>query len=146
MKTKIKVIVDGGKALPAPPLGPMLSQLGLKPPEVIKKINDQTKDYEGMRVPVEIEIDKKTKEYSINALMPSVSQLLIKEAKLEKGFGDRKEIASIAFDSVKKVAKEHSKYSLAKTEDGLVNEVLGACVSMGLKVDGKDPKELIKKR
>ena len=146
MKTKVKVMVEGGKATPAPPLGPQLTQLGLKPPEVIKKINDQTKQYEGMKVPVEIEIDKKTKEYSINALMPTISQLLIKEAKLEKGFGDRKETASLSFDAVKKVAMEHSKYSLAKNEDALINEAVGACVSISLKIDGKDPKEFIVKK
>ncbi len=145
MKTKVKVVVEGGKATPAPPLGPQITQLGLKAPEVIKKINDQTKQFEGLKVPVEIEVDKTTKEYSINVLMPSVAQLLIKQAKLEKGFGDRKESASIPFEVVKRIAKEHSKYSLAKTEQGLINEVLGTCLSVGLKVDGKDPREFIKK-
>ena len=87
MKTKVKIVVEGGKATPAPPLGPQLTMLGLKPPEVVKKINDKTKDFAGMKVPVEIEIDKATKEYELNVLMPSVSQLLIKEAGLEKGFG-----------------------------------------------------------
>jgi large subunit ribosomal protein L11 len=145
MKTKVKIVVEGGKATPAPPLGPQLTMLGLKPPEVVKKINDKTKEFAGMRVPVEIEIDKTTKEYELNVLMPSVSQLLIKEAGLEKGFGDRKESASISFEKVKKIAKDHSGYSLAKTEQGLINEVLGSCLSLGLKVDGKDPRELIKK-
>ncbi|MCL4391618.1 MAG: 50S ribosomal protein L11 [Candidatus Parvarchaeota archaeon] len=145
MKTKVKIVVEGGKATPAPPLGPQLTMLGLKPPEVVKKINDKTKEFEGMKVPVEIEIDKTTKEYELNVLMPSVSQLLIKEAGVAKGFGDRKESASVSFDSVKKIARDHSQYSLAKTEQGLINEVLGSCVSLGLKVDGKDPREFIKK-
>ncbi len=145
MKTTVRLVVDGGKATPAPPLGPQITMLGLKAPEVIKKINDQTKDFEGMKVPVEIEVDKSTKEYKLNVLMPSVSQLLIKAAKIEKGFGDRKASASVSFADVKKIALDHSKYSLAKNDNKLINEVLGSCVSMGLKVDDKDPKEFIKK-
>jgi large subunit ribosomal protein L11 len=145
MKTKVRLVVDGGKATPAPPLGPQITVLGLRAPEIIKEINDKTKKFEGMKVPVELEVDKKTKEYSMKALSPSVSQLLIKEAKLEKGYGDRKESASISFDSIKKIAKEHSEYSLARDEKAQVNEVLGSCVSLGLKVDGKDPRELIQK-
>lgn len=145
MKTMVRVVVDGGKATPAPPLGPQITMLGLKAPEVIKKINDQTKNFEGMKVPVEIEVDKTAKEYKLNVLMPSVSQLLIKAAKLEKGFGDRKTPASIPFSEVKRIALEHAKYSLAKTEDKLINEVLGSCVSIGLKVDEKNPKDFIKK-
>ncbi len=145
MKTTVRIVVDGGKATPAPPLGPQITMLGLKAPEVIKKINDQTKAYEGMKVPVEIEVDKQTKEYKLNVLMPSVSQLLIKEAKLEKGYGDRKESASVSFEAIKKIALDHSKYSLAKDEKKLVNEVLGSCISIGLKVDGKDPREFIKR-
>ncbi len=145
MKTTIKVVVEGGKATPAPPLGPQITMLGLKTPEVVKKINDQTKNFEGMKVPVEITVDKATKEYSLNVLMPSVAQLLIKAAKVAKGFGDRKESASVSFEDVKKIALDHAKYSLAKTEAALVNEVLGTCVSLGFTVDGKNPREFIKK-
>ncbi len=145
MKTKVKIIVEGGKATPAPPLGPQLTMLGLKPPEVVKKINDNTKNFAGMKVPVEIEVDKTTKDYVLKVLMPPVSQLLLKEAGIEKGFGDRKESASIPFEKVKKIANDHAEYSLAKTEQALINEVLGSCLSLGLKVDEKDPREFIKK-
>lgn len=145
MKTKLRLIVDGGNATPAPPLGPQLTQLGLKPGEVIKKINDETKKFTGMKVPVELEVDRQTKEYALNVLMPTVAQLLIKAAGIEKGFGDRASSASVSLENVKSIAKDHSKYSLAKDERGLVNEVLGTCLSLGLKVDGKSPKEFIQK-
>lgn len=145
MNAILKVVVEGGKATPAPPLGPQITALGVKAPEVVKAINDQTKSFEGMKVPVVIEVDKKTKEFKIDVLMPSVSQLLLKEAKLEKGFGDRTQSASVSFESVKKIANDHSKFSLANDEQGQINEVLGTCLSMGLKVDDKDPRELIKR-
>ncbi len=146
MKVKVKLIIEGGKATPAPPLGPKITQLGLKSPEVVKKINDATKDYEGLKVPVEIEVDKQTKEYSVKVYSPPTSQLLIRAAKLEKGFGDRKETASISFDVIKEIAKQKLPNSLSKSEQGVINEILGSCVSMGLKVDGKDPREFIKKQ
>lgn len=145
MKSSVKIVVEGGKASPAPPIGPQITMLGLKAPEVVQKINAQTKEFAGMKVPVIIEVDKATKEYTLTVLMPSVSQLLIKAAKLEKGFGDRKEGASISFEEVKRIAKEHAKFSLAKDETKQINEVLGSCISIGLNVDGKDPRELIKR-
>ena len=76
MKTKVKIIVEGGKATPAPPLGPQLTMLGLKPPEVVKKINDNTKNFAGMKVPVEIEVDKTTKDYVLKVLMPLICFML----------------------------------------------------------------------
>lgn len=145
MKTKVRLIVDAGKATPAPPLGPQLTQLGLKAPEVIKKINDSTKQYEGLKVPVEIEVDRTTKEYKLEVFLPTSAQLLIKAAGIEKGFGDRTQSASVTFDQVKEIAKMRENYSLAKTEKGRINEILGTCLSLGLKVDGKDPREFISK-
>ncbi|MCW1301946.1 MAG: 50S ribosomal protein L11 [Candidatus Parvarchaeota archaeon] len=146
MRVKVKLIIEGGKATPAPPLGPRITQLGLKPPEVVKRINDATADYEGLKVPVEIEVDKQTKEYTVKVYSPPVSQLLIKAAKIEKGFGDRKESASISFDDVKEIARQKAPSSLARSEQALINEILGSCLSMGLKVDGRDPREFIRKQ
>ncbi len=145
MKTKVKLLVDAGKATPAPPLGPQLTQLGLKAPEVIKKINDSTKQYEGLKVPVEISVDRATKQYDLKVFLPTSAQLLIKNAGLEKGFGDRTQSASISFEKVKEIANMRAEYSLAKTEKARINEILGTCLSIGLKVDGKDPREFISK-
>ena len=50
----IKALVDGGKASAAPPLGTSLAPLKLNIKEVIEKINEKTKEFPGISVPIEI--------------------------------------------------------------------------------------------
>ncbi len=145
MKTSLKAVVDAGNVSFGPPLGPLLTGAGLKPNEVIPKINEATKEFKGMKVPVEIEVDKETKQYEIKVLPPFITEVLKKAAGIEKGFGDRSQSASISFEKIKEIAKQRLKYSNASDEKKVINEILGTCVSMGLLVDGKDPREFIEK-
>ncbi|HEQ78855.1 MAG TPA: 50S ribosomal protein L11, partial [Euryarchaeota archaeon] len=70
MAEVIEVLVDGGKASAGPPLGPALGPMGLNIGQVVKDINDKTKAFVGMKVPVKLEIDPKTKEYQITIGTP----------------------------------------------------------------------------
>ena len=56
IKTVIKLQVVGGKANPAPPIGPVLGQHGLAIQEFCMRFNDATKDKVGEVVPVEITV------------------------------------------------------------------------------------------
>ena len=56
-KEKVDVLVKGGQATPAPPIGPSLSPLGVNVIDVVKEINEKTKLFAGMEVPVKIIID-----------------------------------------------------------------------------------------
>src|SRR6195256_4243073 len=85
MVEKLQVLVDGGKATPGPPLGPALGPLGVNIVEVLKAINEKTKSFEGMKVPVTLLIDPKTKGFSIEVGTPPTSALIVKELKVEKG-------------------------------------------------------------
>ncbi|MEM3828386.1 MAG: hypothetical protein QXP36_04105 [Conexivisphaerales archaeon] len=143
MKADLKAVVEGGNASFGPPLGPLISGAGLKPQEVIPKINEATKEFKGMKVPVEIEVDKDTKKYEIKVGAPFISEELKKLAGIEKGFGDRSQSVSIPFKKIEELAEKRLKYSLGKSKEKVVNEILGTCVSMGIKVDDKDPRELI---
>ena len=62
-KQKIELLVEGGKATPAPPLGPALGQLKMNVGEVINQINDKTQNFKGMKVPVIVTVDDETKEF-----------------------------------------------------------------------------------
>ena len=79
----VEALVDGGKATPAPPLGPTLSQFKVNVGKVVQDINEKTKEYGGMKVPVKIVIDDVTKEYKIEVGTPPVSSLIKKELGLE---------------------------------------------------------------
>ena len=88
----VKTMVEGGKATTGPPLGPALGPLGLNLGQVIKDINEQTKSFAGMQVPVTVNVvDPSTKKYEIIIGIPPTSALLKKEAGIAKGSGKNKE-------------------------------------------------------
>jgi len=90
-KKTVNALVDGGKATPAPPLGPTLALFKLNIGKVIQDINEKTKEYQGMKVPVNIIIDDETNEYTIEIGTPPVSSLIRKELGLEKIAEKKKE-------------------------------------------------------
>ena len=143
-KQVIEVLVPGGKATPGPPLGPALGPLGVPVPKVIQVINEKTKEFEGMQVPVKVIVDPTTKEFEIEVGVPPVSALIKKELGIEKGSGDSSPVGNLTLDQVIKIAKIKRKQSLAKDLKGVVKEVIGTCVSMGVTVEGKPAKEFIK--
>src|SRR5207245_8899023 len=87
MVEKLSVLVDGGKATPGPPLGPALGPLGLNIVEIIKAINEKTKSFEGMKVPVTLIVDPKSKAFTIEVGTPQKSAMISRELKVEKGAG-----------------------------------------------------------
>jgi large subunit ribosomal protein L11 len=80
----VETLVDGGKATPAPPLGPSLAQFKVNVGKIVQDINEKTKSYKDMKVPVKIIIDDETKEYSIEIGTPPISSLIRKELGLKK--------------------------------------------------------------
>jgi len=143
-KKVVKVMIEGGKATPGPPLGPALGGLGLNMGLVVKEINDKTKEYAGMKVPVEIEIDLESKEFEVRVGTPPTSMLILRELGAEKGSSDpgSKRIGDLKMDQVVKIAR--TKLENANTSDlkKMVKQVLGTALSMGVTVEGKDPREI----
>jgi large subunit ribosomal protein L11 len=144
MKTTVKVLVDGGKATPGPPLGPALGPLGVNVAQVVAKINEKTASFEGMKVPVNVIVDKKTKEFEIEVGSPPVAALLRKKLGLEKGAKTpgKESVGDISFAQVVEIAKLRLGNTLSKNLAATVKEVLGTCLSMGVTVDGKDPRDV----
>ncbi len=139
----IKVLVEGGKASPSV-LGQSLGIAGLNIGKVVSDINAATKDYEGMKVPVSIIYNEK-KEYRLEVGVPPASQLLKKEAGIQKGAGNRDAPAGdITIEQAVKVAKQKQAQMMSTDLKKNVKEILGVCLSMGLTVEGKDPREVQK--
>ena len=59
MAEVVEVLVPGGKATAGPPLGPSLGPLGINVKAVVDEINKKTASFNGMQVPVKIEVDSK---------------------------------------------------------------------------------------
>jgi len=143
-KKTIEALVPGGQATAGPPLGPALGPLGVNVMAIVNKINELTKDFGGMKVPVKIIVDVDTKEFEVEVGTPTTSALIVKELGIEKGSGDpgKQKVGNLTIQQVIKIAKMKSSELLAKNLKKAAKEILGSCVSMGVTVEGKDPREV----
>jgi large subunit ribosomal protein L11 len=146
MSETIKALVDGGKASAGPPLGPALGPMGVNIMQVINTINDKTKQFQGMKVPVKVIIDSKTKSFEIEVGTPPAASLILREVKAEKGSGipSKTKIGNLTVDQAVKIAKMKFDNILGKDLKHKTKEVIGTCTSMGVTVEGKKPKDTLK--
>ena len=142
----IEALVNGGQATAGPPLGPALGPLGVNVLAIVTKINEITKDYSGMKVPVKISVDTETKAFEVSVGTPTTSALLVSELGITKGSGtpNTQKIGDLSMEQVVKIAKMKAADVLARDLKTAVSEVLGTGVSMGVTVEGKDPREVQK--
>lgn len=141
---KVSALVTGGAASAGPPLGPSLGPLGVNIMEVIKGINDRTKDFDGMKVPVTVSVDSDTKKYEIEVGIPASSPLILKEAGIQKGSGasGTEWVGDIGMDAIVKIARTKLEGSYATDIKAVSKTVVGTCLALGIKVEGKTPKDI----
>ena len=141
---KVSSLVTGGAASAGPPLGPALGPLGVNIMEVINAINEKTKDFEGMKVPVTVIVDSDTKKYEIEIGIPSAAALIMKEAGIQKGSGTSGTdwVGEITMDAIVKVANTKLEKSYASSLKSVAKTIIGTCLALGVKVEGKTPKEI----
>lgn len=141
----IKLIVDGGAMKPGPTIAQQLGPKGINIGKVIEDINNATAGFKGVKVPVEIDVNEKTKSYDIKVFSPPVAELLKKELNLEKGSGaaGKIKISNAAIEQIISIAKTKQVNMLARDLKNAVKLVLGSCVSLGILVENKSPIEVI---
>jgi len=129
---------------PGPALSQKLGPAGVPLNKVIQKVNEATKDFKGMKVPVELDINLSTKEFSVKVFSPPVSELLKKEIGIEKGSPTQKKIkvANSSIEQIISVAKTKFPDLLSKDLRAAVKTILGSCVSLGILVESKNPQEV----
>lgn len=144
MANVIEALVSGGQATPGPPLGPALGPLGVNIKAIIEKINEETKAFNGMQVPVKVIIDDK-KEFTITVGTPPTSALIMKEAGIEKGTGtpSTETVANLTLEQAVNVARMKKSNTFAKSLKGAVKSVVGSCLSLGVTFEGLKSKEAI---
>ena len=141
---KISSLVTGGAASAGPPLGPALGPLGVNIMQVIKTINEKTQDFDGMKIPVTVIVDTATKQYEIEIGVPSTAALIMKEAGIKKGSGaaGTEWAGDVTVDSILKVAKTKLGMSYASSLKSVAKSIIGTCMVLGVKIDGKTPREM----
>ncbi|MGD1061120.1 MAG: 50S ribosomal protein L11 [Methanomassiliicoccales archaeon] len=146
MAETIEVLVEGGKASAGVPLGPALGPMGINVVQVVAKINEKTKGFEGMKVPVKVIVDTKTKAFEIKVGTPPTSSLIFKEIGAEKGSGtpNKSKAGNLTIEQAVKIAGMKQDSLMGKNLKSRVMEVVGVCVSSGVTVEGKDPKVIQK--
>jgi len=142
MADTVEVLVEGGRATPGQPLGPALGPLGVNIPKIVAEINNKTKAFDGMKVPVKIIIDSKTKDFEIKVGTPPTSSLITKELGVEKGSGSSKanKIGNLSIAQAIKIAQMKGDSLMGKDLKMKVLEVVGTCTSMGVTIEGMDSK------
>ena len=141
---QIKLLVEGGAMTPGPALSQKLGPAGIPINQVIQKVNEATKDFSGLKVPVELDVDLKTKNFEIQIFSPPVSELLKKELKITKGSGEqiKFQVANASIEQIILVAKTKMQNLLAKDLKSAVKLIVGTCVSLGILIENKPAKEI----
>ncbi len=142
----VQVMVEGGKATAAPPLGPALGPLGVNIGQVVADINKKTASFAGMQVPVKVMVDKDTRQFTLEVGVPPATALIKKEAGVEKGAHNPKDekVADVLIEQVIKIAKMKEPQLLGKSLKHKVKEIVGTCRSMGILVEGMPAEEALK--
>ena len=134
--TVIKLQIPGGKANPAPPIGPALGQHGLNIQEFCTKFNEQTKDSGGDVIPCEITVyEDRTYEFVLKT--PPAAELLKKAAKIKKGAGNplTEKAGTVTKAQVKEIAEIKMPDLNANDIEAAMKIIEGTARQMGLKVE-----------
>jgi large subunit ribosomal protein L11 len=145
-KETIDVLIEGGKATAAPPIGSSLGPTGVNIGQVVADINKKTADFKGMKVPVKIVVDTESKEYTIEVGTPPAAQLIKTEAGIKKGASNplTEKVADLLIEQVIKVSQMKQDSLLGNTTKTRVKEIVGTCQSMGILVEGMPAQDALK--
>jgi large subunit ribosomal protein L11 len=144
MADVVEVLVPGGKATAGPPIGPALGPLGINVKAVVDEINKQTSNFNGMQVPVRIDVDEK-KNFTVTVGIPPTTALIKKEVNIEKGSPEpnMQIVGDLPMEAAVRIARMKANDMLSYDLKNAVKEVVGTCLSVGVSVDGKRPKEVL---
>lgn len=145
MANSVEVLVDGGKASAGPPLGPALGPLGVNVMNVVKLINEKTAAFAGMKVPVKVTIDPKTKAFDVTVGTPPTSALIFSELKIEKGSGTPKQakVGNLTVEQAVKISRMKQDSLQGADLKARVREVAGTANSCGVTIEGMDGRSFI---
>ncbi len=136
----IKLQIKGGAANPSPPVGPALGSKGVNIMEFCKQFNARTQDKAGKVLPVIITVYS-DKSFDFIVKQPPVAVQLKEAAKVQSGSNEpnRKKVAAITWEQVKKIAEDKMPDMNAFTLKSAMTMVAGTARSMGITVEGEMP-------
>jgi len=141
---QVKIMAEGGSMKPGPSLSQQLGPAGVNINKVIEKVNEATRNFKGMKVPVELDINTSTKEFEVKVFSPPIAELLKGELGIQKGSGEQKKFnpANASIEQIISVARIKMSGLLDKNLKSAVKSTLGSCVSLGILVENKLAKQV----
>jgi large subunit ribosomal protein L11 len=135
--TQIKLQAPGGKATPAPPIGPALGQHGVNIGQFVQQFNERTRSFDGMTVPVVISVFS-DRSFTFELKSPPASVLLKQEAGIAKGSGvpNKDKVGKVTKEQCRKIAQTKMKDLNAFDVDHAAKIIEGTARSMGIDVIG----------
>lgn len=133
--TQIKLQAPGGKATPAPPIGPALGQHGVNIGQFVSQFNERTREMNGTIVPVVITVYK-DRSFTFEVKSPPAAVLLKQAAEVAKGSGtpNKEKVGKVTAAQVRQIAEAKAKdlnaYDLPQAE----KIIRGTARSMGIEV------------
>ena len=142
MSGTIQALVPGGEATPGPPLGPELGPTPVDVQAVVDEINDRTAAFDGTEVPITVTYEEDG-SFEIDVGVPPTAALIKDEAGFETGSGEPQSefVADLSVEQVKKIAEQKYPDLLAYDLKNATKEVVGTCTSLGVTIEGENPRE-----
>lgn len=135
IQTTIKIQAPGGKATPAPPIGPALGQHGVNIQEFVTQFNDMTKEMAGDIIPVEVTIYK-DRSFSLKLKTPPAAELLKKAAQAPKGSAtpNTTAVGTVSRAQVRQIAERKMADLSARDIEAAEKIIAGTARSMGITI------------
>lgn len=135
IKTVVKLQIPGGKATPAPPIGPALGQAGVNIQQFCVQFNDRTKEQVGSVIPVVITVFD-DRSFTFITKTPPASDLLKKACKIKKGAANSKKetVATITWDQLREIATVKMPDLNANDVEAAAKIIAGSARNMGIVV------------
>ena len=134
--TQIKLQAPGGKATPAPPIGPALGQHGVNIGQFVSQFNEKTREMMGVTIPVVISVySDRTFEFELKS--PPAAVLLRQEAGIAKGSGvpNKTKVGTVTKAQIRKIAESKMADLNAFDLDQAGKMIEGTARSMGIVVE-----------
>ena len=135
--TQFKIQAPGGKATPAPPIGPALGANGVNPGQFITQFNDATRHLNGKVVGCVITVFK-DRTFTFEIKSPPAAVMIKDAAGIEKGSGvpNKDKVGKLTSDQLKAIAEEKAKELTGHTVEAMMRTLAGTARSMGVTIEG----------
>ncbi len=138
VKTQVKMLIKAGSANPAPPVGSTLGPHGINLVQFCKDFNDKTSTDKGM-IPILITIYE-DRSYDFIIKTPPVAELIKQSLNITKGANNqvKDSVGTLTYAKVVEIAQKKMVDLNSFSVDSAINQVIGTCRSMGVKVETKE--------